>query len=99
MHCVALQVAVLVGLAGLPWVVKPLYGFLSDSVPLFGYRRRSYLILCGLAGATCSLQQPGVQHVCASAASAAAAARGPLLLDRSVMGTDAGSLVPYQAWV
>ncbi|WIA35153.1 hypothetical protein OEZ86_003626 [Tetradesmus obliquus] len=44
------QVAVLVGLAGLPWVVKPLYGFISDSVPLFGYRRRSYLLLCGLAG-------------------------------------------------
>lgn len=44
------QVAVLVGLAGLPWVVKPLYGFISDSIPLFGYRRRSYLMLCGLAG-------------------------------------------------
>jgi hypothetical protein len=34
----ALQVAVLTGLAGLPWVVKPLYGFISDSIPLFGYR-------------------------------------------------------------
>lgn len=45
-----LQVAVLVGLAGLPWVIKPLYGFISDSIPLFGYRRRSYLMLCGLAG-------------------------------------------------
>lgn len=33
-----LQVAVLTGLAGLPWVVKPLYGFISDSIPLFGYR-------------------------------------------------------------
>lgn len=45
-----MQVAVLVGLAGLPWVVKPLYGFISDSIPLFGYKRRSYLMLCGLAG-------------------------------------------------
>eukprot|EP00879_Flechtneria_rotunda_P012967 GHRR01013540.1.p1 GENE.GHRR01013540.1~~GHRR01013540.1.p1 ORF type:complete len:473 (+),score=146.19 GHRR01013540.1:400-1818(+) len=45
------QVAVLTGLAGIPWVVKPLYGFISDSLPLFGYRRRSYLMLCGLAGA------------------------------------------------
>eukprot|EP00775_Hariotina_reticulata_P012361 gene12361-12496_t len=43
------QVAVLTGLAGLPWVVKPLYGFISDSLPLFGYRRRSYLVLCGVA--------------------------------------------------
>jgi hypothetical protein len=33
-----LQVAVLTGLAGLPWVVKPVYGFISDSIPLFGYR-------------------------------------------------------------
>lgn len=44
------QVAFLMGLAGIPWVVKPLYGFLSDSIPLFGYRRRSYLILCGMLG-------------------------------------------------
>lgn len=44
------EVAVLTGVAGLPWVVKPLYGFISDSVPLFGYRRRSYLAVCGLLG-------------------------------------------------
>jgi len=30
--------------------IKPIYGFLSDAVPLFGYRRRSYLVLCGLLG-------------------------------------------------
>jgi hypothetical protein len=34
----------------LPWVIKPLYGFLSDTYPLFGYKRRSYLILSGLVG-------------------------------------------------
>jgi predicted MFS family arabinose efflux permease len=28
-----------------PWILKPLYGVLSDTVPLFGYRRRSYLIV------------------------------------------------------
>lgn len=33
---------------GLPWVVKPLYGLLSDCVPLFGYRRKSYLFLVNL---------------------------------------------------
>lgn len=44
------QVAVLTGLSSIPWMVKPLYGFISDSVPLFGYRRRSYLVLCGLMG-------------------------------------------------
>lgn len=39
------------GLSALPWLVKPLYGFISDSIPLFGYRRRSYLVLSGLLGA------------------------------------------------
>ena len=34
----------------MPWVVKPLYGMVSDFLPLFGYRRRSYLLLAN-AGA------------------------------------------------
>ena len=45
-----LQVAFLTSFAAFPWVVKPLYGFLSDTVPIFGYRRRSYLIICGILG-------------------------------------------------
>jgi folate/biopterin transporter len=44
------QVAALMGIAALPWVIKPLFGFLSDGLPLFGYRRRPYLILSGLMG-------------------------------------------------
>lgn len=44
------QVAAMMGVAALPWVIKPVFGFLSDSLPLFGYRRRSYLILSGLLG-------------------------------------------------
>ena len=31
-----------------PWVVKPLYGMVSDFLPLFGYRRRSYLLLANV---------------------------------------------------
>ena len=38
------------GLFTLPWTIKPIYGFISDGVPLFGYRRRSYLTLCGVIG-------------------------------------------------
>jgi folate/biopterin transporter len=45
------QVAALMGIAALPWVVKPLFGFISDGLPVFGYRRRPYLILSGLLGA------------------------------------------------
>src|SRR4028119_2101365 len=44
------QVSALMGIAALPWVIKPLFGFLSDGLPLFGYKRRSYLILSGLMG-------------------------------------------------
>lgn len=43
-------VAALTGVASLPWTIKPLFGFLSDGLPIFGYRRRPYLILSGLTG-------------------------------------------------
>ena len=32
-------------LTSIPWIIKPLWGFISDSFPLFGYRRKSYLVL------------------------------------------------------
>ncbi len=44
------QMAALLGLAAFPWVIKPLFGFLSDGLPLLGYRRRSYLVLSGILG-------------------------------------------------
>lgn len=44
------QVSALMGVAALPWMVKPLFGFISDGLPIFGYRRRPYLILSGLLG-------------------------------------------------
>ncbi len=44
------QVSALVGVAALPWMVKPLLGFMSDGLPIFGYRRRPYLVLSGLIG-------------------------------------------------
>src|SRR3989440_5698168 len=43
----------------LPWVIKPLYGMISDSFPLFGRRRKSYFLLTSalatLAGIALSL--------------------------------------------
>ncbi|EKQ68100.1 folate/biopterin transporter [Leptolyngbyaceae cyanobacterium JSC-12] len=44
------EVSAMVGIAALPWMVKPLFGFISDGLPIFGYRRRPYLILSGLLG-------------------------------------------------
>jgi folate/biopterin transporter len=44
------EVSALMGIVAIPWMVKPLFGFISDGFPLFGYRRRPYLILSGLLG-------------------------------------------------
>src|SRR5215212_11181418 len=38
-------VAAWLSLAAIPWMIKPLYGLLIDLVPLWGYRRKSYLFL------------------------------------------------------
>eukprot|EP00286_Rhodomonas_abbreviata_P023237 CAMPEP_0181301162 /NCGR_PEP_ID=MMETSP1101-20121128/7274_1 /TAXON_ID=46948 /ORGANISM="Rhodomonas abbreviata, Strain Caron Lab Isolate" /LENGTH=483 /DNA_ID=CAMNT_0023406443 /DNA_START=301 /DNA_END=1752 /DNA_ORIENTATION=- len=37
-------------ITALPWTCKPLYGFISDGFPLFGYRRKPYLLLAGVFG-------------------------------------------------
>ena len=40
-------------LLAVPWTIKPVFGLLSDFVPLFGSRRRSYLLLAnGVAAAS-----------------------------------------------
>lgn len=39
------MVAFSLSLAAIPWMIKPLYGLLIDLVPLWGYRRKSYLML------------------------------------------------------
>jgi MFS family permease len=43
------QITAFISLFNLPWIIKPLYGLISDFVPLFGYRRKSYLVLVNLA--------------------------------------------------
>lgn len=48
----AAQMATYFALSGLPWYFKPVAGLLSDAIPLFGTRRRHYLIFSALlAGA------------------------------------------------
>ena len=51
LHLGPAEMSALTGIFALPWTIKPVYGFLSDGFPLFGYRRRSYLILAGIVGA------------------------------------------------
>jgi MFS family permease len=43
------QVTAFLTVFNLPWIIKPVYGLISDFVPLFGYRRKSYLIIANAA--------------------------------------------------
>ena len=56
------EVAALTGVASLPWTIKPLFGFMSDGLPIVGYRRRPYLILSGLMGTAAWLVLASVVH-------------------------------------
>ncbi|KAE8056239.1 hypothetical protein FH972_013028 [Carpinus fangiana] len=38
------------GITAIPWIVKPLWGLLTDVLPIFGYRRRPYFVLAGCLG-------------------------------------------------
>lgn len=38
------------GITWIPWIVKPLWGLLTDVLPVAGYRRRPYFIFAGLLG-------------------------------------------------
>ncbi|KAJ8426406.1 hypothetical protein Cgig2_007654 [Carnegiea gigantea] len=44
------EAQVFLGIVRIPWIVKPLWGFLTDLVPVFGYRRRPYFIVAGCLG-------------------------------------------------
>lgn len=39
-------------IVALPWMIKPLYGLISDYVPLLGYRRKTWLMLLNLFAAS-----------------------------------------------
>ena len=49
-HEAVLQAEVWLEIAHLPWITKPLYGFVSDTFPIMGERRRPYLVICGCLG-------------------------------------------------
>ena len=61
------EVAALMGIAAIPWVIKPVFGFISDGLPIFGYRRRPYLILSGLLGVGAWLSLAYLVHTAATA--------------------------------
>lgn len=47
------KVAIFNSVMTIPWIVKPLWGFISDCYPIMGKRRAPYLMIFGILGATC----------------------------------------------
>jgi folate/biopterin transporter len=48
LHLTPVDVTYISSISAIPWIIKPLYGFISDTFPFLGYKRKSYLVLSGL---------------------------------------------------
>lgn len=53
------DVATFYTIATIPWYIKPLYGLISDFLPIWGYRRKSYFILATLVAVLAGLSLGG----------------------------------------
>jgi MFS family permease len=49
LHWDPVTISASLAILDLPWIIKPLWGAISDFVPLFGYRRRPYLVIANIA--------------------------------------------------
>jgi folate/biopterin transporter len=47
LHLSPADLSMISSISVLPWVIKPIYGFISDTYPFLGYKRKSYLMLSG----------------------------------------------------
>ncbi|MCC3415097.1 MULTISPECIES: folate/biopterin family MFS transporter [unclassified Microcoleus] len=56
------EVSAMLGVVAIPWIIKPLFGFMSDGLPIFGYRRRPYIVLSGLLGTAAWVGMATVVH-------------------------------------
>lgn len=98
------EVSAMLGVVALPWIIKPLYGFMSDGLPIFGYRRRPYILISGLLGMSAWVSLATIVHTPLAATGAIAlcslsAAVSDVIADSLVVErarkesvTDAGSL-------
>jgi MFS family permease len=46
-----IEVTAYLSVLNVPWMIKPIYGVVSDFIPLFGYRRKAYLIVVNAVAA------------------------------------------------
>ena len=49
LHWDPVTISASLAILDVPWIIKPLWGGISDFLPLFGYRRRPYLVLANVA--------------------------------------------------
>jgi folate/biopterin transporter len=49
------QLAQINSIIHIPWAIKPLLGLITDLLPIFGYRRKIYIMLCGIINLFCWL--------------------------------------------
>jgi len=59
----AADVSDYLAILSIPWMIKPLYGLISDYVPLLGYRRRTWLMLVNIIAAMGFLWLTGLLDV------------------------------------
>ncbi|MBD2692010.1 folate/biopterin family MFS transporter [Anabaena catenula] len=62
LHLSPVEVSALLGIVALPWMIKPVFGFISDGLPIFGYRRRPYLVSSGILGTAAWVSLSTVVH-------------------------------------
>ena len=87
----------------IPWVIKPVYGLISDFMPLFGYRRKSYLYLTNALAAAAFLWLTGLTTpgmiVTAMFMTALGTASSDVLVDALMVenGQETGQTKQFQA--
>ncbi|ETW01668.1 hypothetical protein H310_06289 [Aphanomyces invadans] len=65
LHMLPVESQAILTTAAFPWSIKPVFGILSDSLPLCGFRRKSYLIAINFLGCLATLLLHDVQAVMA----------------------------------
>src|SRR3989338_4962882 len=53
LHWTIMQMTLMATIIAIPWFFKILYGVASDNFPLFGYRRKSYLVAAAILSVLC----------------------------------------------
>jgi len=56
------QMGAILGVTSIPWCLKPIYGFISDSYPLMGLRRRPYMVIMSYMACFMWIILPFVPH-------------------------------------